>query len=329
MKIERLSENQIRCTLGKADLKEKHLNISEIAIGSPNAMNFFRELLMKAARDFGFKSDGKPLVVEAASTSNMDTVVLTLTKVQDINDLEKAIPELHHPISFNRNKGNKPGRTSFDIHIHDGEFSEYDEFDDNYDDDSYEEDEYTDDEYTEADYRRDYPECDMPFPDESGLTSAPHNKDRIADLVPKFQSAFEKLFEAFPGLADDCSRLSSVSEKEGADTSEASDTEGDYDGIDNLHSLIVFDSLDDIIRGSKQISGYYKSYNCLYKNTSDNRYYLIMSNSNNTKKDFKRALWVLGEYGQIKRLTEGMAAGIREHLKLIKDEDAIAFLSRL
>ena len=52
----------------QALLKEKHLNISEIAIGSPNAMNFFRELLMKAARDFGFKSDGKPLVVEAAST---------------------------------------------------------------------------------------------------------------------------------------------------------------------------------------------------------------------------------------------------------------------
>ena len=37
LKIERLSENQIRCTLNKADLADKQLKISELAYGSPKA----------------------------------------------------------------------------------------------------------------------------------------------------------------------------------------------------------------------------------------------------------------------------------------------------
>ena len=37
MKIERLNENQIRCTLNKEDLADRQIRISELAYGSDKA----------------------------------------------------------------------------------------------------------------------------------------------------------------------------------------------------------------------------------------------------------------------------------------------------
>lgn len=42
MKIERISENQIRCTLSNYDLNARNLNLSELAYGSEKARNLFR-----------------------------------------------------------------------------------------------------------------------------------------------------------------------------------------------------------------------------------------------------------------------------------------------
>ena len=47
MKIERLSENQIRCTLNKADLTEKQLKISELAYGTPKAKELFKDMMQQ------------------------------------------------------------------------------------------------------------------------------------------------------------------------------------------------------------------------------------------------------------------------------------------
>lgn len=54
MKIEKISENQIRCTLNKADLSERHLKISELAYGSDKAKELFRDMMEQANIDFGF-----------------------------------------------------------------------------------------------------------------------------------------------------------------------------------------------------------------------------------------------------------------------------------
>ena len=37
MKIEKINENQIRCTLTKSDLEERHIRLSELAYGSEKA----------------------------------------------------------------------------------------------------------------------------------------------------------------------------------------------------------------------------------------------------------------------------------------------------
>ena len=41
MKIERLSENSIRCTLNRADLDSRELKISELAYGTEKAKSLF------------------------------------------------------------------------------------------------------------------------------------------------------------------------------------------------------------------------------------------------------------------------------------------------
>ena len=43
MKIEKVNDHQIRCTLTKADLAERELKISELAYGTEKAKNLSRE----------------------------------------------------------------------------------------------------------------------------------------------------------------------------------------------------------------------------------------------------------------------------------------------
>ena len=43
MKIERLNENQIRCTLSKEDLVNREIKLSELAYGSDKAKRLFHK----------------------------------------------------------------------------------------------------------------------------------------------------------------------------------------------------------------------------------------------------------------------------------------------
>ncbi len=87
MKIERISENQIRCTLNNGDLSARNLNLSELAYGSEKAKNLFREMIQKASNEIGFEADDIPLMVEAIPLSN-ESVMLVITKMEDPEELD-------------------------------------------------------------------------------------------------------------------------------------------------------------------------------------------------------------------------------------------------
>ena len=53
MKIERISDNQIRCTLTSLDLSSRGINLAELAYGSEKARNLFREMIQH--RKLGLK----------------------------------------------------------------------------------------------------------------------------------------------------------------------------------------------------------------------------------------------------------------------------------
>ncbi|MBO5461078.1 MAG: adaptor protein MecA [Ruminococcus sp.] len=87
MKIEKLNENQIRCTLTHADLAARQLKLSELAYGSEKAKALFRDMMQQASFDFGFEADDIPLMIEAIPTSP-DSIVLIITKVEDPEELD-------------------------------------------------------------------------------------------------------------------------------------------------------------------------------------------------------------------------------------------------
>ena len=70
MKIEKLSDNQIRCTLTRADLAERQLQLSELAYGTEKARSLFHDMMQQAAQEFGFEAENMPLMIEAIPSSS-------------------------------------------------------------------------------------------------------------------------------------------------------------------------------------------------------------------------------------------------------------------
>lgn len=87
MKIEKLNENQIRCTLTKEDLASRQLKLSELAYGTEKAKRLFREMMQQANFQFGFEAEDIPLMIEAIPM-NAECVVLLITKVEDPEELD-------------------------------------------------------------------------------------------------------------------------------------------------------------------------------------------------------------------------------------------------
>lgn len=87
MKIEKINDNQIRCTLTKDDLVKRNLKLSELAYGSEKTQNLFREMVRQADYEYGFDTENTPLVVEAIPM-NSDCLVLIITKIDDPEELD-------------------------------------------------------------------------------------------------------------------------------------------------------------------------------------------------------------------------------------------------
>lgn len=87
MKIERISDNQIRCTLNKDDLLSRQLKISELAYGSEKVKELFTEICKQASTECNFEAEDTPLMIEAIPVS-ADCLVLVVTKVNDPEELD-------------------------------------------------------------------------------------------------------------------------------------------------------------------------------------------------------------------------------------------------
>lgn len=102
MKIEKINDNQIRCTLTRADLADRELKLSELAYGSEKAKSLFHDMMQQAAYEFGFEADDAPLMIEAIPTSS-DSVVLIITKVNDPDELDARFSKFAPSVSGNSN----------------------------------------------------------------------------------------------------------------------------------------------------------------------------------------------------------------------------------
>ncbi|MGN0165022.1 MAG: adaptor protein MecA [Lachnospiraceae bacterium] len=87
MKIEKINDNQIKCTLSKQDLEERKIRLSELVYGSDKAKQLFRDMMHMAAVECGFDGEEMPIMVEAIP-SVKDSLVLIITKVDNPEELD-------------------------------------------------------------------------------------------------------------------------------------------------------------------------------------------------------------------------------------------------
>lgn len=87
MKIEKVNEKTIRCTLTKTDLLERKLKLSELAYGTEKARGLFKDMIQQASYQFGFEAEDIPLMIEAIPLSG-ESIVLVITKVEDPEELD-------------------------------------------------------------------------------------------------------------------------------------------------------------------------------------------------------------------------------------------------
>lgn len=87
MKIEKVNDHQIRCTLTKDDLAKRDLKISELAYGTDKAKELFQDMMQQANLEYGFDAEDTPLMIEAIPI-NSECIVLVITKVDDPEELD-------------------------------------------------------------------------------------------------------------------------------------------------------------------------------------------------------------------------------------------------
>ena len=87
MKIEKVNDHQIRCTLTRDDLAKRDLKITELAYGTDKAKELFQDMMQQANIAFGFDAEDTPLMIEAIPI-NSECIVLVITKVDDPEELD-------------------------------------------------------------------------------------------------------------------------------------------------------------------------------------------------------------------------------------------------
>ena len=85
MRIEKISDTQIKFVLTQTDLEERHLKLEELITPSDKTQDLFQDIMEQAMQEYGFVSNDAPLMVEAVPVS-MDGVMIIVTKLQDIED---------------------------------------------------------------------------------------------------------------------------------------------------------------------------------------------------------------------------------------------------
>ena len=86
MKLERINENKIKCTLSRSELAAMHINLTELAYGTEKAKELFKDLMYKAKEELGFEADETPIMIEAIPVKP-DSLMLIITKVDNPEEM--------------------------------------------------------------------------------------------------------------------------------------------------------------------------------------------------------------------------------------------------
>lgn len=264
MKIEKISDNQIRCTLNRDDLVDRELRISELAYGSEKAKALFRDMMQQANYEFGFEAEDIPLMIEAIPISP-EVLVLVITKVEDPDELDTRFSKFSPDAD---------------------DYADLDEEDD-----------------------------EDPYADEI-INSFGHIEDFLGE--PGDESK-----DDFVPLADSLGYKKEKESKTEKETPESISIQT------NLMKVYTFRSLNELIKMSGIIKGFYCGINSVFKDPVSSIYYLILSKSEHTPEEFNKICNIISEYGKAERSTYASPYYYEEHFEVIVKDKAIQVLSDL
>ncbi|MDO5695481.1 MAG: adaptor protein MecA [Eubacteriales bacterium] len=103
MKLEKLNDNQIKCTLHPTDLIERKLTPEHLSYNSDGIQELFRDVLHLARDKYDFNTEASPLMVEAIPSKNF-VLTLLISKIDNIEEIDNrfsTFTDRMHSLSVN------------------------------------------------------------------------------------------------------------------------------------------------------------------------------------------------------------------------------------
>lgn len=296
MKIERLSENSIRCTLNRADLDSRELKISELAYGTEKAKSLFKDMIAQASFECGFDAEDIPLMIEAIPVSP-DCIVLVITKVEDPEELDTRF-------------------SKFAPSDEEDDYSDMLDSDDDMhgiDDGSALLNRINEALNQEADF--------IPFSDSLLAKAKTAQGGADAAKKPAGSKGADKKASKSGKAADGVSNSdgSAVSAKPAEAVSVAVP----------LEKLFSFKNLNQVSTAAAAVGNRFSGSSVLYKNPVNLRYYLFIRSDDMSADEFTGVNNILTEYGVREKLSYATIAYLNEHDEIIIRKNAIQVLSKL
>lgn len=106
MKIERVSDTQLKLTLTKSDLIERDIRLEDLIHPGEKTQKLFRDIMEQAMEECDFVTENTPLMVEAVPVG-LDGIMIIVTKVEDKEKGQSAL-NLFTQAKDNRRYKKKP-----------------------------------------------------------------------------------------------------------------------------------------------------------------------------------------------------------------------------
>ncbi len=330
MKIERISDNQIKCTLSRQDLDEKNIRIAELAYGTDKARALFRELIEQASVELDFEVDESPLMIEAVPTSK-DSLVLIVTRVDNPDELDSRFSRFTHLSS-------------------DDNIEEIEDFSDDDDDElgDVDDDDLDLDEQDHAEIEEIIKAAEerLASADKDNNKDSEAKDDKASDENSKENDQFSNLREQIrEGLSGLISSLAKSVEGIAANVDgngENPHIQADITIETVTHpqatpqsaseipfDVYIFKNISDVISAAKDLSRIYFGDNTLYKDESTGRFYLYITNNANSLEDYLRTQQILTRYAAKCRTTYASISYYNEHFKVIRRKNALQLMATI
>lgn len=300
MKIEKLSDNQIRCTLKKSDLTSRHLKISELAYGSDKAKELFRDIMKQAAYEFGFEADDIPLMIEAIPVSS-ECIVLIVTKVDDPEELDTRFSKFSPSDSEDDDIDYPDGPDDFDTLSTISDIYDGDEEDDD--------------------------------PAETASAELDSLSDSVTEnvlnLFNRLKNCLNNELNASIGEAA-CNTSGGIDAYDGSEHS--LNAQKLKDGLQTPKPVIrifSFTDFDTFVKGANAAIQVFNDQNALYKDSKDSTYYLVIEKTVCNVVDFNKVCNILSEFGTKENATQSRVNFFKEHLECIIPNRAIQVACRI